>query len=199
MPCYKSIEVYFLAAGKSERMGYSKPLLPFKAGTVLFTMVNSFREAGLQKIRVIGRADDPDLARETNVLNARYIFNLEPESGMASSILEALDDCRSSWMCVTPADIPLLTSNTISACLEALEGAEIVQPECLGKGKHPIFLKSNLALEMRPFLRQGGTLRDFLATQSVRKISRPNPTEFMDMDTHDDYIRLLQEVGLGPN
>lgn len=193
------VEVYFLAAGRSERMGASKPMLAFTSGTVLSTMVSAFNEAGLHRIRVIGRGDDADLARETNVLNARYIFNLEPEIGMSGSILEALEDCRSPWMCLTPSDIPLLSSETITACLQALDQAQIVQPECSGKGKHPIFIKSNVFLSLRPFLRSGGTLRDFLATQSVVRVSRSNPTEFLDMDTPEDYVRLLQEVGLGPN
>ncbi len=193
------IEVYLLAAGRSERMGSSKPLLPFLKGTVLSTMIKAFEDSGLKRIRVIGRGDDPDLAEETNVNNARYIFNLEPELGMHSSILEAVNDCRSQWFCLCPSDMPLLTSKTISECISHLEGNEIVQPVVNGKPKHPVFIKATNAYELRNALNSGKTLRDFLDTKTRQFVARNRETEFQDMDTPADYSRLLEEVGLGMN
>lgn len=194
------VEVYLLASGQSERMGTSKPMLPFGRRTVLSRIGDAFTEAGLGRIRVIGRPDDHELARESFLLGYRYIINLEPERGMSGSVLEALDDCRSRWLALCPCDQPLLTATTIKILAQNLdETVDAVQPIAAEKPRHPVFLRLGATLELRAVLREGGTLREYLRKCNRRLIQFHSPEEFSDMDTPEDYARLLALVGLGVN
>ncbi len=181
-------------------MGASKPMLPFGDQTVLARVAAAFKEGGVQRVMVVGRTDDADLAREALELGLRYVFNLEPERGMAGSILEALDDCRSEWLALCPADIPMLRPETIAACLTALtEGRNVVQPECGGRRRHPVFLRAGLFLDLRTSLGEGGTLRQFLRGREIRHVAVEGCAQFQDINTPEEYARLLADAGLGPN
>lgn len=190
----KRIEVYLLAAGKSERLGVPKQLLRLGGDTILSHMARKFFGAGLKRVRVIGRVDDELLAREAYELGLRYVINLEPELGMVGSILEALDDCRSEWMALCPADMPLLEVGTIERCASMLDkGYSVVQPICEGIRRHPVFLKDNVWLSLRGAIREGKTLRDFLMTQNIYTVHTENCKQFRDMDTLEDYREILRE------
>lgn len=194
------VEVYLLASGWSERMGASKPMLPFGRRTVLSRIGDAFSGAGLDRIRVIGRPDDHELARESFLLGYRYIINLEPERGMSGSVLEALNDCRSAWLALCPCDHPLLTATTIKLLAQNLDNTvDAVQPIAADKPRHPVFLRFGATLELRTIINEGGTLRDFLRKCNRRFVQFHSPEEFCDMDTPEDYARLLALVGLGVN
>ncbi|MDF2874967.1 MAG: metal dependent phosphohydrolase, partial [Sporomusa sp.] len=49
----QNIAALILAAGFSSRMGAFKPLLPFGESSVIETVVNTFRQAGVADIRVV--------------------------------------------------------------------------------------------------------------------------------------------------
>lgn len=194
----KRVEVYLLSAGKSERLGVSKQLLRIGGETILSHMARTFFRAGLKRVRVIGRVDDELLAREAYELGLRYIINLDSELGMVRSILEALDDCRSEWMALCPADLPLLEVETIERCVSMLDrGYSVIQPICGGVRKHPVFLKDHLRLSLRMAIQEGKTLRDFLITQSICTVDVEDCSQFQDVDTLDDYRKILKEFEKG--
>ncbi|MCL6622998.1 MAG: NTP transferase domain-containing protein, partial [Fimbriimonadales bacterium] len=164
------IEVYLLAAGRSERLGQCKQLLDWDGKTLLARMVDAFRSAGLICLRVVGRPEDEELAREVHSLGLRYVVNPQAERGMASSILVALEDCRSPWLGLCPADMPLLRTETLLRLGSAVSDSfSIIQPICKGIRRHPVLFKRNLAPEVRAVLEAGGTLRDYLRSAEVYK------------------------------
>jgi CTP:molybdopterin cytidylyltransferase MocA len=173
-------------------MGVSKPLMDFDGVSVLERMVDAFRGAGLARIRVIGRENDHDLAESALALGAAYIVNPRPDLGMAGSALVALDSADSTWLAICPADMPLLTTEPIEACVAALEG-DVVQPSCEGRPKHPVFLSRAIAPIIRTRLQEGFTLRDALPKPDERRlVPVDNPAQFCDVDTPEDVVRLLR-------
>ncbi len=195
-----SVEVYLLAAGRSERMGANKPMLPFGNTTVLARLGSAFYDAGLTQIRVIGRPDDHELAREAFLLGYRYIINLEPERGMIGSVLEALDDCRARWLGLCPVDMPLLTAESIARLIASLDdSSDIVQPFAADRARHPVFLRLASTLPLRQLISEGRTLRDFVNSGKRRLVEFDSPDEFLDMDTPEQYKRLLAIAGYGRN
>ena len=118
---------------------------------------------------------------------------------MAGSIVEALDDCTSDWMCLCPADMPMLTAQAIGDCAAALGDERIVQPECEGRRRHPVFVSTSLRFELRCFLNEGGTLRGFLHERIIKTVPAQPCSQFRDIDTPQDYERLLEEAGFGRN
>lgn len=195
-----TIEAYLLAAGESSRMGTPKPMLAFGKTTVFERMVDSLRQGGIKNVRIIGRKDDSDLAQKAADLHVRYIVNADTERGMAGSILEAVEDCISTWMAVCPADLPLIKPSTVAACLHGLATeCSVVQPICQASLKHPVFIHSNLRRELRQALQHGVILRDFLRDHRVAVVEVDDPRQFEDMDTPQQYHRLLAELGFGRN
>lgn len=187
-------DVFLLAAGSGTRMGASKPLMDFDGESILRRMTTSFRAAVLSRIRVIGRVDDHELAEATLAAGAAYVQNPRPDLEMAGSILVAIENCDSQWMAVCPADMPLLTSAPIAACLDNLAG-DVVQPSCEGLPKHPVFLNRSLFPKLQARLREGFTLRDCLAEIETRTlIESPNPMQFRDVDTPEDIDALLRAL-----
>lgn len=187
-------DVFLLAAGEGSRMGTSKPLLDFDGSTILERMVAAFRNGGLARVRVIGRKDDHRLAEATLAAGAAYVVNPRPDLGMAGSIITAIENCDAPWLAVCPADMPLLSSATISACVAALAG-DVVQPSSEGRPKHPVFIHKRQFTIMKARLHEGFTLRDCLPEIEARTlIESPNPLQFRDVDTPDDVEALLRAL-----
>lgn len=187
-------DVFLLAAGEGSRMGTSKPLLDFDGTTILERMVVSFRNGGLARVRVVGRKDDHELAEATLATGAAYVVNPRPDLGMAGSIVKAIENCDASWLGVCPADLPLLSATTISACVAAL-GGDVVQPSSEGRPKHPVFIHKRQFPNLKARLREGFTLRDCLPEIEARTlIESPNPLQFRDVDTPDDVQALLRAL-----
>jgi molybdenum cofactor cytidylyltransferase len=185
------VEAYLLAAGRSERMGESKPMMKFGDSTVIARMIAAFREGGCENVRVIGRADDEPLAREAFVARARYIINLDPSPGMVSSVLEALDDCRARFLLLCPADMPLIGAQTVSAIIARRADCSTgVQPSCGSRLRHPVLLRLAATLPLRNAIARGETLRDFLAMHPLDTVEFDDELQFADMDTPDDFRRL---------
>jgi len=192
-----NVEFYLLAAGKGERMGGSKPLLTFGPTTVFERMVRAVREAGIEKVRVVGTSDNAELAKLAFDLSVRYVLNLDPIRGMSGSIVDAANDCTSAWLALCPADMPLLTSDAIAACAANLDGT-VVQPACGGRRKHPVFIHLRSRLELISTLTMG-TLRDFIAGQNVLEVEGEPCSQFEDFDSQEDFIRLLSQAGFNQN
>ncbi len=187
------IEVYLLAAGRSERLGRCKQLLDWDGKTLLARMADAFCSAGLVCLHVVGRPEDEELAREVHSLGLRYVVNPRAERGMASSVLVAMEDCRSPWLGLCPADMPLLRTETLLRLGSAVgDSCTVIQPVCKGIRHHPVLFRRSLAPEVRALLEAGGTLRDYLRSAEVYKIRVQDCTQFEDVDTWEDYERLLQ-------
>ncbi len=187
------VEVYLLSAGRSERLGQCKQLLDWGGKTLLGRMVDAFLSAGFVALRVVGRPEDEELEREVHSLGVRFVVNRQAEGGMASSILRAFEDCRSPWLGLCPADMPLLGVETlVSLRLAMSDFCTIIQPICSGIRHHPVLIRRSLAPKVRSVIEAGGTFRDFLRSAEVYKVPFQDCTQFEDLDTWEDYERLLQ-------
>lgn len=190
-----SIEVYLLAAGQGTRFGGSKPLFVFDGKPVLERVVGAFQDAGLASIFVIGRPDDGALAMAATKCGAKFLVGSHPELDMAGSVLAAIENCKSDWMALCPADLPLLTPTPIRDCVAALEG-DVVQPSCAGRPKHPVFLSNGLFSMVRSKLLSGHTLRDCLAEPVRRKlVESDDALQFWDMNTPSDLASMMDALG----
>ncbi|MEM4409557.1 MAG: nucleotidyltransferase family protein [Candidatus Caldarchaeum sp.] len=187
------VEVYLLAAGRSERLGKCKQLLDWDGKSLLGRMADVFRSAGFVCLRVVGRPEDEELEREVYSLGLRYVVNRDAEQGMVSSVLTAFEDCQSPWLGICPADMPLLDPGTLRQLHSAVSDfCTVVQPICAGIRRHPVLIRKKVASKVRSIMAEGGTLRDFLRSAEVYKIQVQDCIQFEDVDTPEDYQRLLQ-------
>ena len=183
-----------LAAGYSSRMGDFKPLLPLGRSTVLQEVVERFRRAGIEDVRVIAghRADETGPVIER--LGARKIFNADYDRGMFSSVLAGVKSFgpEIEAFFVLPVDIPLVKPATIAALAATYRssGARIVYPRFEGLRGHPPIISAELAAGL-PDDCEGG-LAAFLGRYEDEAVDLDviDQSISMNCNTRQDYLKL---------
>jgi len=175
-------------------MGQPKQLLPVRGKPALRLAIEAMLGAGIADVVVVlGRYFEP--IREAIMdLPIRLARNDRPESDMAASVRAGL--CLLSpavtGVIVGPADHPLVTARTVQRLRQAHaeHPAQIIVPCCHGRRGHPsLFPLSELVL-----VRNGLNLREVIARPGavVRQLEVHDIGTISDMDTWDDYQRLLR-------
>ncbi|MBV8047200.1 MAG: NTP transferase domain-containing protein [Paludibacterium sp.] len=194
----RRVTAIVLAAGFSRRMGSFKPLLPLGGATVLATVTQHLRAAGVTDISVVTGYHAEPLAAACARLGVRAVHNPDFEHGMFSSIAAgvAAQQADADACLLLPVDIPLVRPATLRQLLRYAEppGAKIVYPAFLGQRGHPPRIHRDLfgaILEgERRASRQG--LRAVLAEHEAHAVNLPvyDQRILLDMDTPEDYQRL---------
>ncbi len=203
---FSFIGVVLLAAGRSERMGRPKLLLPWGATSLIGHLIEQWSGLGVGQIRVVCAADDAGIQRELDRISfARNerIFNSSPERGMFSSIQCAA--ASKGWppavthVAVALGDQPHLRRETLASVLEfsAARPGAICQPRFAGHRRHPVVLPAEVFAELASA--RVLSLKEFLESLSGR-------TEFcevndaglaLDIDRPEDYQEALRQFSNG--
>jgi len=193
----KQITAVVLAAGKSQRMGRLKQLLPFGDLTVVQTVLQSIRSAGIDDIVVVlgHKADEIESVLPSGV---RAVRNDAYEEGMFSSVLAGLNalEAGASGMMLVLVDQPQVDPAVFQTVASAYQDTErgIVIPMSEGKRGHPIIIDvSRYAVEIRALDGSRG-LKPLVRTNTddTEWVELDDPSILRDMDTPDDYARELR-------
>jgi molybdenum cofactor cytidylyltransferase len=191
--------VVLLAAGRSERMGRPKLLLPWRRTTILGQLLEQWRTLGAEQLAVVTAANDGALFAELERLKftaENRITNPQPERGMFSSI-----QCAARWTGWRPelshwaivlGDQPHLRSSTLRAVLELgfRQPEKVCQPAFEGRARHPVVKPK--AIFARLIDTKATTLKEFLS-EFPREVSEVNdPGLGVDIDYPEDYQRALR-------
>jgi molybdenum cofactor cytidylyltransferase len=191
-----------LASGMSQRMGTAKQFLPYKGMPLLehairkllplpfaqiFAVVGKQHQARLAEIPI----DDP---RFRWVLNER---NHEGQSAALRCAAECGKDC--AGIMVFLADQPLLLPDTIrrvydTAVEQLAKGAErfVVQPAYADVRGHPVFFARGLLASFAMLEGDEGGKRVIKQAAAHHVIPVDDAGVLFDIDTPEDYQRLLQ-------
>jgi molybdenum cofactor cytidylyltransferase len=185
-----------LAAGSSSRLGRPKQLLPLGDRPVLaHTLANALASSLDGVIVVLGHAADTiraqiDFGPARVVLNERYaegqstslhvgVATLPPETAAAIFIL---------------GDQPLIGPAVLDALIAAYRdtAAPIVQPNYDGQRGNPVLIARALFPELLTVTGDQGA-RNVLRAHAadIRVVPIPGTTPTDDLDTEEDYHRLL--------
>jgi molybdenum cofactor cytidylyltransferase len=188
------------AAGRSERMGRPKLILPIGGMAVIARVVAALRQGGADPVVVVAApADAPGgsvLADEAARLGARVVVPPGPTADMRASIelgLDALDGASPPGaLLLAPGDSPGISPEAV-ARLIARFGADrpaIVVPTCAGRRGHPVLLRWDVALRIRR-LPAGVGVNAVLAAgaEEVVALELGDPGTLADLDTPEDYRR----------
>lgn len=188
-----------LAAGRSNRMGAFKPLLPFGKQTVIESTIDSLRRGGVAAeaiVVVVGHRAD-ELKNRLAHLPLKFALNPDPGSEMTASILAALNNIPVSGAAViTPADLPAVPPTVVSALIsEWKHGSLLVMPTWQNRGGHPVLIDLRYRAELQTLDPARG-LKSLFETHpgDVKRIPVDSPFIARDIDTWDDYQALHQEV-----
>jgi len=197
-PKSAGVAAILLAAGRSQRMGAFKPLLPFGETTVIRNCIQNLRQAGIEDIVVVLGHRAEDLQQTVGDLRLRFAINPDSTSEMSASIAcglrELLPETKATLIALT--DQPAVPPDVIRAIVsEWTSGERLVIPEFQGRGGHPVLVDLRFREELLNLDSSGG-LRSFLKAHQdqVRRLPVNSPFIARDMDTWDAYRALHQEV-----
>jgi molybdenum cofactor cytidylyltransferase len=189
-----------LAAGRSERMGAFKPLLPFGPTTVIETCIENLRGGGVETVIVVlGQGPRAEDLRQ-HLRNARVSFaiNPDPQSQMSASIAcgvrELPEPVRA--VIINPVDHAAVPGEVVELLISHWKkGARLVKPTWNERGGHPVLVDLGFRDELLSLNPDGG-LKAFFSIHQAQVKRMPVNSNYIarDMDTWDDYRALHQEV-----
>lgn len=185
-----------LAAGTSSRMGRTKQRLPFRGKTMLECVVDSALASVLHRIVVVlghkSEVLEPLLAKR----KVTIIHNPHYEKGQSSSIkigLQTLTEEVDAALFLL-GDQPLVTPEIINLIIAAYEASPgpIVLPVFKEKRGNPV-LFSRETFPRLAALKEDCGARPLFEEYAERLLKVPvsDPAIHFDIDTEDDYRRLL--------
>jgi molybdenum cofactor cytidylyltransferase len=192
------------AAGKSERMGRPKLLLPVGGKTVLEHVLTAVQGGGVAEVLVVVGPRDRTL-REATVRAGAHVLQLaEDTADMRETCQRGLDWLESrfqpqpgdGWL-LLPADHPTCRPDVVRALLDAVARhpkRSILVPAHAGKRGHPVWLRWEHVQAIRALPREDG-LNAFIRSRKDETIELPWPSAeiLRDLDTPEDYRQLLAD------
>lgn len=180
------VAVIILAAGRSTRMGQSKPLLPYggvPGQTFLSRLVEIAQNSGVLEVFVVGRPGDAPLQAEVQRRGATFVENPQADHGQLSSLqaglsrLEERHGAELEAVMVMPADAPLISSAAVDLLLKAARAsrAQILRATCAGQHGHPVIFKRATFAELHAADPNVG----------ARAVVRADPSRVEDVDVGD--------------
>ena len=191
-----------LAAGESRRMGQLKALLPWQGTSLLKHQVDSLRSGGVDRVVVVlGHRSDELKAELAETEGVAWQLNPDYLQGKTTSIkagLSAVAADQPNALLILNVDQPR-SAEVIRFLLDdhLSQGSLITIPTHKGKGGHPIILSPSLSDELREI--DEGTFGIKAVVQrhleSTRRVEMDNPEVLWDLNTPEEYQRVLQAGG----
>jgi molybdenum cofactor cytidylyltransferase len=197
-----------LAAGRSSRMGESKPLLDIEGRSLLEWAVAAFHDAGIDEVLVVTGHRAGEVGTVAERAGARTVANPGFDHGMFSSAragVAALDAAVSRFF-LLPTDVPLARPETIGRLARAArdaaagpgESPEVVYPAAMGATGHPPLVSASLREEIVAAGPDGpdGGLRHLLMGHIARSavVDVGDLGILLDADTPDDLAGIRERA-----
>ena len=194
----RRVAAVVLAAGRSTRMGESKPLLMWDGRTVIEAITSRLVTARLPQVVVVTGLRARDVSRALHKLPVQTAYNRDYRQGeMLSSLqvgLAALPESASACL-VVMGDQPELDGRVLAQLREAYaEGrGEIIVPVYRGERGHPVLISRRFWPEILAL--SSGAPRDVLRRYSDQTYWLEVDTDSIlrDIDTPEQY-RLARKI-----
>jgi molybdenum cofactor cytidylyltransferase len=195
---YEPAAAIILAAGGSERLGKSKQMLEWKGKPFVRQVAETALAAGLQKVIVVTGSDARTTEAALQGLDVQIVRNEAWQAGQSSSVkagLAALPGNIGSalFMVVDQPQLPIALIDGLRA-EHAATMAPIVAPLVDGHRSNPaLFDRSTFA----DFAGLEGDVggRAIFSKHHVTWVPWLDPSISIDVDTPEDYDRLLRQAG----
>ncbi len=189
------------AAGRSQRMGRPKLLLPWGAATIVECVIAAWRASRAARVLLVVHPEDRELAEVGRAAGAEVVVPEVPPGDMKASVLAALEYAKryapqsdDAWL-VAPADMPGLSTAAIDAVIAAYEreraegdGNRLWVASHEGRRGHPALFPWSLAGEVGRLGENEG-LDALLRRHAVALVEAGADALAGDLDTPQDYQR----------
>ena len=180
-------------------MGEPKAFLRLEGRTFLERAVTALRDGGCGEVVVVVAGDEYDTPRAIGeaamAMGAKVALNPVAGSEQADSLrhgLRALGDDAEAAV-VLPVDVPGVDAKTVRAVADAFRrtAAPVVQPSHGARHGHPVLFARRVWPElMAAHLPEGA--RTVIHAHAAERVSVPLPSLAADVDTPEDYRRLVE-------
>lgn len=183
-----------LAAGRSTRMGRSKPLLALGGETLVERAVRVLLEGGCGGVVAVVRAGDNAAAQLASAAGARVVVNGNPHAEQVDSLRLALRDLPddAAAAAVLPVDVPFVRPATVARLIAAFRAgtALVVRPMYRGEPGHPTLFARALFADFaaRELPHGARTVIEAHAADTL-DIEVEDPGVAQDVDTPEDLAR----------
>jgi molybdenum cofactor cytidylyltransferase len=173
------------AAGRSERMGRWKPVLPFGGRTIIESVVAAALRVCPRVLLVTGYRGDECAAVFRGEPRVIPVVNEDWPLGMFSSIRLGMSCVSTSRFFVTLGDMPWITAAVYAALLHRDE-ADVVFPVHAGSRGHPVLFRECVRPAVASADPRTGSMRTIAASFRVGEVSWPDDSVLRDIDTASD-------------
>ena len=194
------IGAVILAAGRSQRMGQPKLILPWGETTVIGRVIEVLASAAIDEIVVVTGGARIEVEAVLQATSARLVFNPDFANGEMTSTLRvglrALAKEAEAALIVL-GDQPQIELRVVQTVLECYRqgDAPLVVPSYQMRRGHPWIVARSLWNELAQ-LAPPQTLRDFLNQHkaNTQYVTVPNPSILQDLDTPQDYQHFRPDI-----
>lgn len=182
-------------------MGQPKLLLKLGGETVIARVVQALRLAGIEKVVVVVRPNDAQLAEEVRQTTAELVVPEIAPPDMRVSVelaLRSLGESVEEWdgWLLIPADHPTLETQAIEQLIAVWDSdrTRIAVPTWQGRRGHPTLFPWETASEVSLLPPDSG-LNILLRSRpdQVLEVVASSDRVLMDLDTPDDWERIQQD------
>jgi molybdenum cofactor cytidylyltransferase len=192
------ISAVILAAGRAERMGEQKLLLPLNDKPVLQWVLESALASSLQEVICVVR--DLKAVRQRITLaqdRLHWLVNYAADRGQSTSVIAGLwaIEPRSEGALFLVGDQPLVRKDLIEALIEHFKqsSALIVAPSFKGQVRNPVLFRRELFPELLKLTGdRGGRFVIEKHKSRTDLVEWQQEMPFMDIDVREDYERLKE-------
>ena len=188
------ISAIVLAAGKSERMGRPKALLPIQGRTFLENILDAISRTSIEDtIVVLGHHRDQI---ERSLSLPSVVFNPDYERGMITSFQAGIR--KLSWDTTGAflflVDHPLVESTTIESMIMNLAPNRIVLPTFERRRGHPVLFSSEVLEEILALgPSEGANIVVRKNPDRIIEVPVNAPGILVDIDTPEQFERLRKD------
>ncbi len=193
----RRIGAVILAAGKSERMMYPKPLLIFGKETVVDRIIRVCLEAGCDPVVVVLGHESERIRANSSLAGSLVVVNEAYETGQTSSLqagLRALPEDASAFV-LFPVDHALVMTETVELLIASWRegGGALVAPVHAGRRGHPVLCDRALIAEFAA-LDPGAPAHLVTGADParVRAVETDDAEVLRDLDAPSDYHAALE-------
>ncbi|HXF51367.1 MAG TPA: nucleotidyltransferase family protein [Dehalococcoidia bacterium] len=197
----KRVAAILLAAGRSERMGRPKPLLPWGSQTLVAYQVTELAAAGCDPVIVVLGHDADAVLPHLDHPRVEVVVNPRYDEGRASSLRAGAQAVPydADAVVVLSVDQPRPREVVLRLLAEhERSGALVTQPEHRGHRGHPVVLSAALLPELRQVTEETLGLRAVLRAHAgeTRLVPFDDAVVTVDLNTPADVERAQPLFGL---
>lgn len=197
MSSVSTVAGVILAAGDSSRMGRVKQMLPFNGKSILRCVVENAVASSLQSVIVVIGHEADRIEPMISGCDVTIVINRDYKAGQSASVklgLYALPEGTEAVLYMQ-GDQPLVGPGTINRILDAYRDSPgpIVFPVFNGKRGNPVLFSSETFSDIELLNGDSGARPLFEKYAGMlQQVQVDDPYIHFDIDTEDDYRRLLE-------